>query len=173
MAAPALSLLLPDVATLDAAIEGPHALSRVLGGRAVAEDWAGFPEALPRTRDELAADPRGARWRTRLFVLEQPPTLVGWGGFKGPPDEGTVELGYAIAPDFRRRGLATEAVAQMLAEAFADDEVRTVIAHTLPEQNASTRVLERAGFANEGEVTEGEATVWRWRRERGAGPRPS
>jgi RimJ/RimL family protein N-acetyltransferase len=45
-----------------------------------------------------------------------------------------------------------------------------VIAHTLPEGNPSTRVLERAGFAYEAEAGEGESRAWRWRRERGAAP---
>lgn len=30
--------------------------------------------------------------------LDEPRTLVGWGGFKGAPRDGVVELGYAVAP---------------------------------------------------------------------------
>lgn len=43
-------------------------------------------------------------------------------------------------------GLATAAVEAMVAEAFADPEVREVTAHTFPERNASNRVLEKVGF---------------------------
>ena len=151
---------------LDAAIEGPAVLGAVLGCE-VAEGWEGFPEALPRVRDSLAGDPDGGRWGTRLFVLEEPRVLVGWGGFKGAPVDGEVELGYAIAPDFRGRGLATEAVRQMLADAYSDDEIKSVIAHTLPEQNPSTRVLHRANFTFDPQAlhdTEGQS--WRWRHTR-------
>ena len=55
----------------------------------------------------------------------------------------------------------------MLHEAWAAPEVRAVLAHTLAERNASVRVLERAGFAYDGESIDGDAgAVWRWRLER-------
>ena len=150
---------------LEAAVESDEALARELGVD-VAPDWRGFPEAVVRTRDQVAADPDSVQWGVRLFVHGEPPTMVGWGGFKGPPKRGTVELGYSIAPGWRGRGLATEAVREMLAEAYEAGEVRSVIAHTLPEQNASTRVLEKTGFAFDGDATEDGMGVWRWRLRR-------
>ncbi len=35
--------------------------------------------------------------------------LVGFGGYKGPPVDGEVEIGYGIAPERQVRGLATAA----------------------------------------------------------------
>ncbi|MDQ3669811.1 MAG: GNAT family N-acetyltransferase, partial [Actinomycetota bacterium] len=62
------------------------------------------------------------------------------------------------------RGLATCAVRAMLREAYAAPEVKAVIAHTLPERNASVRVLEKAGFAFDGVVvSDGKRSVWRFR----------
>ena len=142
---------------MDAALAGDDALARALG-HGVAPGWATFRDALPLTRDALAEEPV---WGARLFVAGDPPELVGWGGFKGPPAGGVVELGYEIAAGRQGRGLATEATRAMLAEAFADDRVTKVIAHTLPERNASTRVLEKAGFACEGLFTEDGQVVWR------------
>ena len=154
---------------LDAALEGAEPLSRALGGCAVADGWEGFPEAVPAARDALAMDPESARWGTRLFILEEPRTLVGWGGFKGPPVEGVVELGYAVAPAFRGRGIASDAVLQMLDDAFSVDRVKAVIAHTLATPGPSARVLAKTGFTFEGEMDAGEdGRVWRWRRERSA-----
>jgi hypothetical protein len=46
---------------------------------------------------------------------------------------------------------------------------KRVVAHTLPQQNASTRVLERLGFARIAEVRAEDGVVWRW--ELGAGRR--
>ena len=130
----------------------------------MAEDWARFPEALLPTRDALAASPDGMRWGTRLFLAREPRTLVGWGGFKGPPSGGAVELGYAIAPDWEGRGLATAATRAMLAEAFAEPQVDSAIAHTLAEPGPSTRVLEKAGFTREAEVADPDAgAAWRFR----------
>jgi len=170
MPAARVTLLAPDLSTLDAAIEGTEALSRALGGYEVAEGWEVFPDALPATREALAEDPQSARWGTRLFVVDEPPTLVGWGGFKGPPADGAVELGYSIAPGHRGRGLAGDAVRQMLREAFSASEVRAVIAHTLAQPGPSTTVLEKTGFVYDGEVTdEGDGQLWRWRHERSTG----
>jgi len=167
MHARSVTLLIADLPVLDAALEGPEALSRALGGCAVANGWEGFPEAVPAARGSLAADPGSGRWGTRLFILEDPRTLVGWGGFKGPPADGVVEVGYAVAPAFRGRGIAGDAVRQMLGDAFSIDGIEAVIAHTLAEPGPSTRVLEKSGFTNEGEVDAGEdGQVWRWRRER-------
>ena len=163
-----MRLLAPDVSMLDAAIDGPESLARALGGYAISPGWEVFPEALPRTRDALADDP-DVGWGTRLFVLDEPPTLVGWGGFKGPPAGGVVELGYAIAPELRGRGLAGQAVRALLLEAFSDGGVRAVIAHTLAEPGPSTRVLEKTGFVHDGEVSDdGHGRLWRWRHDRPA-----
>jgi ribosomal-protein-alanine N-acetyltransferase len=160
-----LHLLVADLPLLDAAVEGDEALGRALGGCRVARDWQGFPAAVARLRDAVAAAPKATRWGSRLFVVDAPRTLVGWGGFKGPPNDGSVEIGYAIAPEWQGRGLATAAVREMLREAYAAPEVSAVIAHTLPERNASVRVLEKAGFGADGVHAQGDATVWRFRHE--------
>jgi [ribosomal protein S5]-alanine N-acetyltransferase len=163
---PQLELLVADLPTMDAAVASDEALARAIGCD-VAEGWAVFTEALSPTRDELAENPDGARWGTRLFVLEEPRTLVGWGGFKGPPADGVVELGYSVAPAFRGRGIASEAVRQMLDDAFSEDAVEAVVAHTLAQDNPSTRVLERTGFERAAELEDPDAgAVWRWRRDR-------
>jgi len=158
-----------DLALLDAALGDRAVLARRLDGD-VADGWAVFPQALQHARDSLAADPAAARWGTRLFVVEAPRTLVGWGGFKGPPDwNGAVEIGYAIAPAWEGRGLATAAAGALVAEAWATPEVRAVQAHTLPDAAgaASVRVLEKLGFARDGENLDGDVgVVWRFRLDR-------
>jgi ketosteroid isomerase-like protein len=50
----------------------------------------------------------------------------------------------------------------MVAEAFREERVALVVAHTLPEPNASNRVLEKAGFRHDGAVEEGGRSVWRY-----------
>lgn len=162
-------LVRADLALMDAALAGDDVLAATLG-HAVAPRWATFAEALGPTRDTLAADPEGGAWGARFFVAGDPPELVGWGGFKGPPDGGTVELGYEIAEDRRGRGLATAAVRAMLAEAFADERVAAVIAHTLPERNASNHVLRKVGFHYAGEALEDGEVVWRFLLPRSASP---
>lgn len=88
---------------------------------------------------------------------------MGSGGFVGPPDCGVVEVGYEIAPEFRRHGYATAATRAMVAKAAAAGGVHTVIAHTLADENPSTGVLRRVGFRFAGERPDQEqGAVWRW-----------
>jgi ribosomal-protein-alanine N-acetyltransferase len=156
-----IRLVRANVDLLDAAIAGDRALASALGHEVVS-GWATFRDALPRTRAALAGEPDDTPWGPRLFVSGHPPELVGWGGFKGPPRDGVVELGYEIAKSRWGRGLATAAVRAMVAEAFADDQVDAVIAHTQPERNASGRVLEKVGFRFDREEREAGAVVWRF-----------
>jgi [ribosomal protein S5]-alanine N-acetyltransferase len=95
---------------------------------------------------------------------------VGSCGFKGPPAEDAVEIAYGVDPDHQGRGYASEAAAALVRFAFTHGQVRVVRAHTLPETNASTRVLTKCGFRYIGEVVDPEdGLVWRWERQ----PEPS
>jgi [ribosomal protein S5]-alanine N-acetyltransferase len=150
-----------ELQLIDAALTSDEALASKLGCEVV-PGWETFAGALESVRDGLANNPDGAQWGPRLFVAGDPPQLVGWGGFKGPPRDGVVELGYEIAESERRRGLATAAVQAMLEEAFAAEDVTAVLAHTLPEDNTSNRLLERIGFRFDGEVGVGDELTWRF-----------
>ncbi len=57
---------------------------------------------------------------------------------------------------------------RLLDMAQASEDVQEAIAHTLPERNASTRVLEKIGMRRIGDVIDPEdGPVWRWARTRG------
>ncbi|SCL28274.1 Protein N-acetyltransferase, RimJ/RimL family [Micromonospora nigra] len=62
--------------------------------------------------------------------------------------EGTV--GYALLPEARGRGVATRAVVLLRDWAFGPVGLSRLTAGTLPDNTASHRVLERAGFRREG-----------------------
>jgi RimJ/RimL family protein N-acetyltransferase len=161
------------VELLDAAIADPARLSALLGAT-LAENWAGLPEALPLLRDTQANTPAAASWGTVLFLLDAPRTLVGMGGYKGEPSaDGVVEVGYAIAPAFQQRGLATAAARELVRRAFSDPRVRAVDAHTLAHENPSTRVLQKLGMrriAEQNDAMGGDA--WQWRLERSPSTAP-
>jgi [ribosomal protein S5]-alanine N-acetyltransferase len=96
-------------------------------------------------------------WGHRQVVERDTGLVVGGIGFAGPPDAAhEVELGYGIVPSRQGRGYATEAVAAMLALAWADPAVTAVVATTGQGNAASRRVLEKAGFrqagAEDGEI---------------------
>jgi ribosomal-protein-alanine N-acetyltransferase len=124
--------------------------------------WPESPEGIEFTIDKLRERPDQAGWWLHLF-FDSTGRLVGSGGFVGPPDDGVVEVGYEIAPEFRSHGYATAAARALVAKACSEGGVHTVIAHTLAKTNPSTSVLGKAGFHFVGELPDEEqGTVWRW-----------
>ena len=82
--------------------------------------------------------------------------------FKGLSADGSVEIGYGFAPAYWGQGYATEAVTAMAAWALGQPGVKTVEAETEPENFASRRVLEKAGFVPNGLIgEEGPRFVWK------------
>ena len=128
-------------------------------------DW------LARVRASAEDDP----WTFGFEMVHRATGLaVGSCGFKGPPgDDGVVEIAYGVDPAHQRKGYATESAAALVGFAFGDDRVRIVRAHTLPEPNASTRVLTKCGFRYVGEVIDpDDGLVWRWEKYRGGDSSP-
>ena len=145
---------------LEALMEGDDVFTDRFG-IVVAPGWVGFPEALAYAVDEARRQPENP-WGTHLFFDETDGALVGFGGFKGPPHGGEVELGYAVAPTRQGRGIAT-AVVTVLVERARAAGVATVTAHTLAEENASTAVLRKNRFIRTAELDDPETgAIWRW-----------
>jgi ribosomal-protein-alanine N-acetyltransferase len=119
------------------------------------------PQWLDQLRTTTEADP----WRHGFGVVHVASgQVIGAAGFKGPPDaDGAVEIAYGMVPEYQGRGYATEAAAALVEFALKSGCVRIARAHTLPEANASTRVLTKCGFEFIGEVVDPEdGPVWRW-----------
>ena len=98
------------------------------------------------------------------MVHRETGVVIGSCGFKGPPaEDGAVEIAYGVDANHQGKGYATEAADALAKYAFGDSRVRVVRAHTLPQANASTRVLGKCGFRPIGEVIDPEdGLVWRW-----------
>jgi ribosomal-protein-alanine N-acetyltransferase len=97
------------------------------------------------------------------LVLEND-TIVGTCAFRSPPRNGEVEIAYFTFPEFEGRGFATE-MARHLIQIVKDKKPGTrVFAFTLPEKNASNRILQKLGFDFAGETRDEDGlVVWRWR----------
>ena len=130
-------------------------------GIPVVPGWVGFPRPSKPPSTRHAAN-RKTRGETHLF-FDDDGALVGFGGFKGEPRNGGVELGYAVAPARQGRGIATSVVEQLVARARTAG-VTVVTAHTLAEENASTTVLGKCGFTRTAQLRESDGDVWRWER---------
>jgi RimJ/RimL family protein N-acetyltransferase len=78
-------------------------------------------------------------------------TLVGSGGYFGPPDNnGVVEIGYSVLPQWQRLGYATEIVKMLVSHAFSFAKTKCIIAHSGPQNEASQKVLIATGFKEVG-----------------------
>jgi ribosomal-protein-alanine N-acetyltransferase len=130
-------------------------------------DLAAAKEILTQTVELLARDPRPDPWGSYLAYEGETP--VGICAFKSAPGpDGTVEIAYMTFPAFERRGHAAAMAGALTDIAFAAG-APLVIAHTLSQENASTRALRRNGFAHAGDTIDPEdGPVWRWERRCGA-----
>lgn len=101
---------------------------------------------------QLTARPGIERWLTRAAVAGPERTVVGYGGFHGPPDgAGMVELGYTVLPEHRRRGHARAMLRALVHEAAEDAAVATVRVTIGPDNAASLATIRGFGFVHVGE----------------------
>jgi len=89
--------------------------------------------------------------------------LVGCGAFKGAPKNGVVEIAYGTFEPFRQQGVGTGICKLLVDLSLKTDPSVTVTARTLPENNFSTRILQKNGFIFSGIVNDPEdGDVWEW-----------
>jgi ribosomal-protein-alanine N-acetyltransferase len=157
-----ISVVACDLVCLELAVENPKQLEARLGAP-IASDWDDFAPAMQVSRDKLRANSALLGWWSHLVLVGTPPVVAGVCGYTGPPNDlGVVEIAYGTAPSFRGQGIATLAATELMRRAFQDSRVRVVCAHTLPEENASTRVLKKVGMAFVGLAQDVDVgTVWR------------
>ncbi len=154
--------------TLSPATEAALAADPAYTKAMAEEDWPGLAEVIRRYVERESADDAQHDEAPGLggFVAVDSETreVVGSCGFKAPPSAaGDIEIAYFTYPGHEGQGYATAMASQLIALATDSASVRRIIAHTLPEPNASTRVLEKVGMTHAGEVTDPEdGKVWRW-----------
>jgi RimJ/RimL family protein N-acetyltransferase len=163
-----LRLISCDTEILKSAIEGNDVLARKINVT-VPDNWTEFGvSALKYSLDRLTESEEERNWWTYFPIHKQDNKLIGSGGYKGSPtNEGTVELGYEIAPGYRNQGLATEMTKGLIENAFRDKRVKSIIAHTLGNENPSTKVLQKCGFEKVAEMMDPEdGPIWKWELKR-------
>ncbi len=147
---------------LRAELESPLKLGALLDAD-VPSDWP--PGEYDRKAQEFFLDrmeqagPPAAGWYVWYAVLrpedQTPATLLGAGGFLGPPGaSGEIEIGFSVSRGWRGRGFAGELVSGLVRQALSDSRVTRVVAHTGEGNAASRSVLEGAGFQPAGAGTD-------------------
>ena len=134
--------------------------SRILGA-ALPVEWP-QPDLLDVLPLQAAASHETECYGVWVMIERESGSVVGDVGFIGPPDEnGSIEVGYSVIPDRRRRGYATEAASAIVEWALSEPGVEVVVAGCDRDNEPSIRTLERLGFQRTGEAN-GQL---RWRYE--------
>ena len=129
--------------------------------RRTCDDLVAYHALGDRVHDELHQPPYGER----AVVLKASGVVIALVGFVpclrpfgqlrsfgGVPDARfTPEVGlfWAVAPEYRRRGIATEAARAMIAHAFDDLRLARIVATTDYDNAASIAVMRRLGMTIE------------------------
>ena len=90
-----------------------------------------------------------AHWCAPFLIVSRN-TVLGTCRFRAAPADGSVEIGYEVAESQRGRGVATKAVKQLLEMAISSGLVKEVVAHIVPGNIASSKVVSRLGFSKGG-----------------------
>ena len=139
------------------------------GGYSLGEHAALVGKLVEQTLKHFGAVSRPAPWLAYLAADPVRGLVVGTCAFKEVPGpEGEAEIAYFTFPGFEGQGYATAMAAALIALAREAAPGVRVIAHTLPEVNASGTVLGKVGMRRTGEVVDPEdGPVWRWEHQPG------
>jgi ribosomal-protein-alanine N-acetyltransferase len=96
---------------------------------------------------QVKTDPSCNKWFVRQIVLKQSREIIGSISFHGVPDEnGMVEIGLGIEPEFQNRGFAKEALMAMWVWAIDQPGVKSFRYTVSPDNAPSIKIIEYFGF---------------------------
>jgi ribosomal-protein-alanine N-acetyltransferase len=100
------------------------------------------------------------------YLAVERDVCVGTCAFTRAPKENVVEMAYHTFPRHEGKGVATRMASSLIALAKEFAPAVVITAHTLPEENASTRILRKTGFELSGpRVHEEDGEIWVWRHQ--------
>lgn len=97
------------------------------------------------------------------YLVKQNTEVIGAAGFKGAPQNGTVEIAYGTFDPYKQKGFGT-AICKLLVDlSLKTDPSVKITARTFSEENFSTRILVKNNFSCIGTVYDPEdGEVWEW-----------
>ncbi len=97
------------------------------------------------------------------YLVQNQSEYIGTCAFKGPPQDGRVEIAYFTFPGHEGQGYATMMAKKLISIAKETKPDIVVFAQTLPEENASTCILKKLNFQLLGpKETAEDGLVWEW-----------
>jgi RimJ/RimL family protein N-acetyltransferase len=150
--APTVQLALIPATALEALLNGAIDEASKLTGLPLPPGFLEYGWLWQYRLDQARADLSAAPWLVRAVYGQSAEAVVGHAGFHGPPDEnGVVEIGYTIQPEFRRLGYGRAAAVQLIEFAAASPDVTVVRASIGPDNVASLALVRSLGFEQTGE----------------------
>ncbi|MGX6601946.1 GNAT family N-acetyltransferase [Micromonosporaceae bacterium Da 78-11] len=135
----------------------------------IGNDWFGFGDA-GRVARRFAQDGYLAKDNGRLMVdvVESPEDrgtagMLSWSAGQYGGSAGFWEIGIALLPEFRGRGIGWRAQATLVDYLFQHTPAQRIQAGTQPENIAEQKSLVKAGFQLEGRVRAAEFRAGQWR----------
>lgn len=97
------------------------------------------------------------------YYAELDGQLVGSAGIKGKPVNGKIEIAYGTMEAFQNQGIGSKICRTLVELSLKTDPSIKITARTLPENNFSTKILEKNNFVFVGVVNDPEdGEVWEW-----------
>lgn len=113
------------------------------------------PQQIEKSEAESWINLISSRWETEKIGLcavfeKTSDKFVGWCGLWRLAETGEVEIGYALAKEFWKKGFAVEASQAFLEYGFEKLKLEKIVAVTDPENENSRRVMEKLGMSLDG-----------------------
>ena len=150
LSTPRLVVVPASIEVLQAVLDDHRALASALASVTIPTAWPGNHDALVGLPIHLAAmraNPAELPWRIRLIASRADRIAIGSISLKGPPRDGTVEIGWGLITAARKHGFAREAAAVVVEWLRAQPSVHRIIA-TIDDANLpSIRIAEHLGMS--------------------------
>ena len=150
-----------------ASLKGDLESASYLIGLTVPTDWFEAKWLMEMRLAKLRQDPALEPWLLRAVGLRETKSMIGFIGFHTLPGAeylnsyapGSVEFGYTVFPDHRKRGYASEAAGALMQWATREHKVTRFVVSISPANEPSLRLAQKFGFRNVGRVTDPEDGV--------------
>ena len=97
------------------------------------------------------------------YFVKRNNRIVGCCAFTGQPKDNRVEVSYWTFKEFEGQGVSTFSCRSLIQIAQKENPSLIITAKTAPEDNASTKILQRNGFVYSGVVQDHEiGDAWEW-----------
>ncbi len=104
-------------------------------------------ETLPRIMNNLSKVEQPTGFESWMIIKNDSLEIIGDAGFKGFYDEEkTIDIGYGIIKEERRKGYAEEATRGLINWAFSNKKVQEITASCLTENIGSVNLLTKINF---------------------------